>query len=411
MVSPLLSPSCEAVSAGAIAVRKASIVGYTGRDRDRAKEGEKDREREREKDKRYCTPSEKVHASPEQFSPTGVRSPRQRSKDTDECTDNPSAVFPYPGSAHTPIDLNGNGATHNGYNLKLKKEVKKEVRQDVKLHFNESTENSDAEYDLCSMRRGDGMTNNKERDRERDRDGDEDRDKEKERESHRALRRRDGEGAEIMLNRNKVDARKLYEKRVSREERSKVHRNLPTASGPSNGINVGMGMSVSAAEDSESESKLLTDRGGRSNGHGNGVRSERGKITERIRSNSHSMPGEGTYMYHPNLSTHIDNRTNTKITNININENSSSGNGHSFRPSRKSTAATDDGHYSEASLSEQSDNGGEEDKGYVSRAKKALSQVLCVIITFCLVQLIYHQGISRHVCVSLQIHFNVMPDQ
>jgi hypothetical protein len=97
------------------------------------------------------------------------------------------------------------------------------------------------------------------------------------------------------------------------------------------------------------------------------------------------MPGEGTYTYHPNLSTHIDNRTNTKITNININENSSSGNGHSFKPSRKSTAATDDGHYSEASLSEQSDNGGEEDKGYVSRAKKTLSQVLCVIITFCLV--------------------------
>jgi hypothetical protein len=255
------------------------------------------------------------------------------------------------------------------------------------LHFNESTENSDAEYDLCSVRRGDGITDNRDRHRERDEDREE-------KESHRALRLKDGEGAEIMLNRNKVDARKLYEKRVSREERSKVHRNQPAASGPNMGM--GTGMSVSAAEDSEGESKLLTDR------DGNGISNERGKIMERERererqrsnSHSHSLPGGGTYTYHSNVSTPSDNRANGIAHDLNNNNNNSSSSGHPFRPSRKSSAAADDGHYSEASPSEQSDNGGEDDKGYISRAKKALSQVqlafLCLYQSSPLVPSIYH---------------------
>jgi hypothetical protein len=340
-----------------VGVRKGPVIG--GKERDR--------------DKGYSTPNEnrKVQ-SPDTFSPTGVRSPRHKNRYGGEFGHNPSAVFPYSGSNNCHSG-NHHGSNNNSDNNDSNS--KRDTRQDVKLHFTDSTENSDVEFEASSVRRKELI---------RGTEG-----------------RREGGGVEppgrkeevieIILTRNKVDARKLYEKRISREERSKVHRNQPLVFG--------------AGEDSEGEYKARNDQmdvvPGNGNGSGNGEKRgpRRDSVISCASSNIENIDNHNSN--HNNSNNNIDSN-NSDVNKVdsasksdkNSNKSDGTNSNNSNQPSghpgihgRPRKGSTDEGLNSEVSASEVSDIGGDEEKSSTSRAKNRPKQVRSVLygVIACLV--------------------------
>lgn len=336
------------VGVGVVGVRKGPVIG--GKDRDKG----------------YSTPNEnrKVQ-SPDTFSPTGVRSPRHRNRYGGEYGHNPSAVFPYSGSNNCHSS-NHHGSNNNSDNNDSN--TKRDSRQDVKLHFTDSTENSDVEFESSSVRRKELIKGTE--------------------------GRREGGGVEppgrkedvleIILTRNKVDARKLYEKRISREERSKVHRNQPSVFG--------------AAEDSEGEYKSRNDQmdvvsgngnnNGNGNGNGNGEKGpRRDSVISCASSNIENIDNHNSDVNKADSASKSDKNSN-KSDGTNSN-NSIQPSGHPGIHGRPRKGSTDDGLNSEVSASEVSDIGGDEEKSSASRAKnrpKQVRTVLYIIVTYLVLQ-------------------------
>lgn len=328
-------------SVGVVGVRKGPVI-IGGKDRDKG----------------YSTPNEnrKVQ-SPDTFSPTGVRSPRHKNRYGGEYGHNPSAVFPYSGSNNCH-NSNHHGSNNNSDNNDSNS--KRDTRQDVKLHFTDSTENSDVEFESSNVRRKELV---------RGSEG-----------------RREGGGVEppgqkedvieIILTRNKVDARKLYEKRISREERSKVHRNQPSVFG--------------AAEDSEGEYKGRGDQmdaaTGNGNGSGNGEKRgpRRDSVLSCASSNIENIDNHNSNHSNNNMDSNnsdvnkVDSASKSdKNSNKSDGANSNNSNQPSGQPGihgRPRKGSTDDGLNSEVSASEVSDIGGDEEKSS-SRAKNRPKQV------------------------------------
>jgi hypothetical protein len=185
---------------------------------------------------------------------------------------------------------------------------------------------------------------------------------------------KDKDFGEILLNKNKVDARKLYEKRISREERSKVHRN------PNNVIR-------NVVDDSEGEFKNGEIGGIRCNGNsGNDGNNGKCSRVNGLRDNSNNIDNNNIDHYdnyHANNSSindnNITNNTNSEGT---YSPNNNHNNNHQIstnidknkpiirvnRRFKKAPPLPQDYH-SEASLSEKSDTGGDEDKSVHSKTR------------------------------------------
>lgn len=176
---------------------------------------------------------------------------------------------------------------------------------------------------------------------------------------------------EILLNKNKVDARKLYEKRISREERSKIHRS------PNNVIR-------SVVDDSEGEFKNGEIGGIRYNGN-NGNDGNNGKCSRvnGLRDNCNNDGIDHYDNYHvSNSSINGHNDTNNTNNSGTYSPNNNNNNNHQIstnidknkpiirvnRRFKKAPPLPQDDH-SEASHSEISDTGGDEDKSINSKTR------------------------------------------
>lgn len=194
---------------------------------------------------------------------------------------------------------------------------------------------------------------------------------------------KDKDFGEILLNKNKVDARKLYEKRISREERSKIHRS------PNNVIR-------SVVDDSEGEFKNGEIGGIRYNGNdGNDENNGKFNRVNGLRDNNNDSSNIDHYdNYHVNNSIVNDNiNTNTNNTNSEgtYSPNNNHNNKHQIstnidknkpiirvnRRFKKAPPLPQDYH-SEASHSEKSDTGGDEDKSVNSKTRIQVINVLII---------------------------------
>ena len=180
--------------------------------------------------------------------------------------------------------------------------------------------------------------------------------------------RKEGDASEVGQNRNKVNAQKLYEKRISREERSKLHRSQVATVG---------------VDESDGESRIKEhrdgdmDMGDHNAGHPN----------YQYTTTSFSIPANGPHgTCHSSFSSSPSGQNNNNGTYVvggggdNLQTNGVSNPNfnlhmmvpHSRLHSRRNSMEVDN----EYSASEHSDNGGEEekDRGSYSRSRKNHTQ-------------------------------------